>query len=99
MREKRSISRAFRSTLTAAIIAEMHSKLKSRVADLERVLRKLPPQLPDESPAPIIAGWLAGWGIVRGENESLAEATARAMGITSRELRAQLELRAARSRP
>jgi hypothetical protein len=41
----------------------------------------------------MIAGWLADWGIVRGENESLAETTARAMGITSRELRAQLELR------
>jgi len=77
----------------------MHSKLKSRIADLERGVRRLPPEVSDQSPAPMIAGWLAGWGIVRRENESLAETTARAMGITNRELRAQLELRAARSRP
>ncbi len=71
----------------------MQSKLKSRIANLERVVRKLSPGVLEESPAPMIAGWLSGWGIVRGENESLAETTARAMGITSRKLRAILELR------
>ena len=76
----------------------MHSKLKSRVAELERAGRKPTPVVPDESPTPMIAGWLAEWGIVRGENESLAETTARAMGITSRELRALLEFRAAGAR-
>ena len=74
----------------------MHSKLKSRIADLERAVRKLPPELPGDSGASVIAARLARWGIVRAENESLAETTARALGMSTRELRAELELRAAR---
>lgn len=42
-----------------------------------------------------LAGTLARFGIVRGQNESLAETTARAMGLSSRELRAELQQRAA----
>jgi hypothetical protein len=45
----------------------------------------------------MIAGWLSGSGIVRGENESLVETTARAMGIASRDLRPLLEVRAAKA--
>ena len=76
----------------------MHSKLKSRIADLERAVRKRPPELTGDSGASVIAARLAGWGIVRGENESLAETTARALGMSTREFRAELELRAARVR-
>jgi hypothetical protein len=47
------------------------------------------------SPAPQIAQWLDSIGIVREPNESLAEATARAMGLSSQELRAELQQRAA----
>ncbi|MFZ1147628.1 MAG: hypothetical protein ACLP6W_05375 [Bryobacteraceae bacterium] len=35
--------------------------------------------------APVLEGWLAARGVERGENESLAEAVARAMGM-AREL-------------
>ena len=43
----------------------------------------------------VLTGILARFGIVREGNESLAETT-RAMGLTARELRAELQRRAAR---
>jgi hypothetical protein len=42
----------------------------------------------------VLTGILARFGIVRDGNESLAETTARAMGITAQELRAELQQRA-----
>jgi len=42
-----------------------------------------------------IAEWLARFGIAPGPNESLAETTARALGITCRELQTELQRRAA----
>jgi hypothetical protein len=42
----------------------------------------------------LLASRLAAWGIERGANESLAETTARAMGISVRELRAEFWRRA-----
>ena len=42
-----------------------------------------------------LAEWVAAMGFVREPNESLAETTARAMGISSQELRAKLQQRAA----
>jgi len=42
----------------------------------------------------LFASWLAAWGVERGPNESLAETTARAMGISVREFRAELWRRA-----
>ena len=47
-----------------------------------------------ESPALLLASRLAAMGIERGPNESLAETTARAMGISVREFRAELLRRA-----
>jgi hypothetical protein len=71
----------------------MQSKLKSRLALLEKAMRRVaPPAVPCESPALLLASRLAAMGVERGPNESLAETTARAMGITVRELRATLEL-------
>ena len=43
----------------------------------------------------VLKGILARFGIVREGNESLAETTARAMGLSVRELRAELHRRAA----
>jgi hypothetical protein len=43
----------------------------------------------------LIAARLAAMGFVLGPNESLAEMTARAMGISCQELRAELQRRAA----
>jgi hypothetical protein len=69
----------------------MQSKLKSRLALLEKAMRKPPaPTVFSQSPALLLAARLAAMGIERGPNESLAETTARAMGITVRELRAKL---------
>ena len=69
----------------------MQSKLKSRLAILEKAMRRLPaPTVGDESPALLLASRLAAMGFERGPTESLAETTARAMGITVRELRAKL---------
>ncbi len=71
----------------------MQSKLKSRLATLENALRKLPPPaVPGPSPALLLASRLAAMGIERGPTESLADTTARAMGIDARELRAKLSL-------
>src|ERR1039458_4982913 len=76
----------------------MQSKLKSRLAILEKAMRKVAsPAVPCESPALVLASRLAAMGIERGPNESLAETTARAMGISARELRAKLELLAGKA--
>ena len=42
----------------------------------------------------VLTGILARFGIARGPNESLAETTARAMGISSQQLRTELQQRA-----
>jgi hypothetical protein len=73
----------------------MQSKLKSRLAILEKAIRKVaPPAVPCESPALLLASRLAAMGIERGPYESLAETTARAMGISVPELKAELQRRA-----
>jgi hypothetical protein len=63
-----------------------------------RRLQRLEQRLPTPTPAPSgpsaverIGEWLARIGIVRGETESLAETTARALGITVSELRVYLQ--------
>jgi hypothetical protein len=43
----------------------------------------------------VLMGILARFGIPRGPNEGLAETTAREMGLSPRELRAELQRRAA----
>jgi hypothetical protein len=69
----------------------MQSKLKSRLALLEKAMRKLPPPaVLGPSPALLLASRLAAMGIERGPRESLADTTARAMGISVGELRAKL---------
>jgi hypothetical protein len=68
----------------------MQSKLRSRVATLEKAMRKLPPPVLEQSPALLLASRLATMGIERGPSESLAETIARAMGIGVKELRAKL---------
>jgi len=75
----------------------MQSKLKSRVAILEKAIGKLPPPVLDRSPALLLASRLAAMGIERGPSESLADTTARAMGISVGELRAKLWLLAGRT--
>jgi hypothetical protein len=72
----------------------MHARLKSRIARIEKALPK-PARERVEPAAPLIAAWLAARGFLPGPNESLAETWARAMGISSRQLRAELHLRAA----
>ena len=49
---------------------------------------------PRPSMAPVIAAVLDRWGIVRDSNESLLEVFARAIGLTPRELKAELMRRA-----
>jgi hypothetical protein len=74
----------------------MQSRLKSRIAELERAIAKVAaPTAPGQSPALLLASRLAAMGIERGPNESLAETTARALGISPRELRAEFQRRAA----
>lgn len=52
------------------------------------------PAVFDQAPTLLLASRLAAMGFVRGPNESLAETTARAFGITPRELRAEFQRRA-----
>ena len=74
----------------------MQSRLKSRIAELERAIAKVAaPTAPGQSPALLLASGLAAMGIERGPNESLAETTAQALGISPRELRAEFQRRAA----
>jgi hypothetical protein len=69
----------------------MHSRLKSRIDRIEgAIARVLMPTVPGESPVLLLASRLAARGVERGPDESLAETTARAMGIGVRELRARL---------
>jgi hypothetical protein len=46
----------------------------------------------------MISGWLAKNGIARGESESLMATLARALGVTTSELRVYLQRRAAGQR-
>src|ERR1035438_1797048 len=76
--------------------ADMHSRLKFRIDRVEKAIAKvLKPAVVGESPALLLASRLAAMGFERGPNESLAETTARAMGISPRELRAEFQRRAA----
>jgi hypothetical protein len=68
----------------------MHSKVKYRLARIEKALPK-PVPARAESPAPLIAARLAAMGVERLPTESLAETWARALGISCGQLRAQLE--------
>ena len=73
----------------------MHGRLTSRIDRVEKAIaRVIKPTVPSESPALLLASWLAAWGVERGTKESLAETTARAMGISVREFRAELWRRA-----
>jgi hypothetical protein len=69
----------------------MRSRLKERLRKLEEAIK--PVAEPCPSPAAEIAAGIAAWGFVPGPNESLAETFARALGISSRELRAQIMAR------
>ena len=69
----------------------MRATLKRRLDRLERRIPE-PALPPTESALPIIKGWLAAWGVVQEGKESLAETTARAMGISVKELRSRLFL-------
>jgi hypothetical protein len=51
-------------------------------------------EAPRQSVVPLIRERLAAWGIVQNSRESLAETTARAMGIDMRTLRRELLCRA-----
>jgi hypothetical protein len=76
----------------------MQSKLKSRLAVLEKAMRRpAAPAVPGQSPALLLASRLAAMGIERGPTESLAETLARAMGIGVKDLRAKLWMLAGRS--
>ena len=76
----------------------MQSKLKSRLARLEKAVRSSPaPAVSDQSPALLLASRLTAMGVEREPNESLAETVARAMGIGIKDLRAKLWLLAGRS--
>jgi hypothetical protein len=76
----------------------MQSKLKLRLARLEKAVRSSPaPAVPGPSPALLLASRLAAMGIERGPNESLAETVARALGIGIKDLRAKLWVLAGRS--
>ena len=76
----------------------MQSKLKSRLARLEKAMRSSPaPAVSDRSPALLLASRLAAMGIERGPNESLAETVVRAMGIDVKALQTKLWLLADRS--
>ena len=67
--------------------------LSKRLERLETRMRTAPTVF-GQSPALLIASRLAAMGIERGANESLAETTARAMGIGVQELRAEFQRRA-----
>jgi hypothetical protein len=53
-----------------------------------------PPPASIPSVAPLIAAGLEAMGFVKGPNESLAEALARSMGISTSALRAEFQRRA-----
>jgi hypothetical protein len=72
----------------------MHSRLRSRIARIEKAMPK-PPQPPVHSAVPFFEALFNAAGIERGPKESLAKATSRALGIGTSELRALLQRRAA----
>jgi hypothetical protein len=72
----------------------MNTQLKRRLQRLEDGVARQFAAAPCPSPAPQIAAWLDSIGVLREPNESLAETTARAMGISTQELRAELEQKA-----
>lgn len=72
----------------------MNAKLKLRLDRIEVALSRLTPQQPCESPWRYLDCWLAARGVEPGPNESRAEMTARAMGISPRQLRDELLLAA-----
>jgi len=72
-------------------VFERVRKLETRFGSTTEAMRE--PAGP--SAAEVIGARLAALGIVRGPNESLAETTARAMGLSVREFRAELQRRAA----
>jgi hypothetical protein len=59
----------------------MLATIKRRLDRIEKEMPK-PATAQHGSAAPLLAARLASMGIVRGSNESLAETTARAMGIS-----------------
>jgi hypothetical protein len=68
---------------------------------LQKLERRFPPTRairPGPSAAEKISGWLAQNGIARGESESLIATLARALGVTTSELRVYLQRRAAGQR-
>ena len=72
-------------------VSERLERLEARFGTTSEAMRRTAgPSVAEE-----LAKGIAAWGIVRGPNESVAEMTARAMGISVREFRAQLLRRAA----
>jgi hypothetical protein len=74
----------------------MSRNLAKRLERLETRMTPAP-AVQCQSAVPLLASWLAAWGVERGANESLAETTARAMGIDVKDLRAKLWLLAGNS--
>jgi hypothetical protein len=68
----------------------MNARLKNRLDRIERAMWQPTPPEECPSPAQYFDRWLAARGIDPGPNESRAETTARAMGISYQELRAEL---------
>ena len=67
----------------------MRARLKGRLDRMEKALPK-PPRAPCPDIIPQIESWLANVGMVRGANESLAETTMRALGISAQVLQSRL---------
>jgi hypothetical protein len=74
-------------------LAKRLSRLEDRLRPVLDAMRE-PVGNDTFSPVDWFTQKLDEWGIVRGTNESLAEATARALGWTSAQLRADLQRRA-----
>lgn len=74
--------------MKAATIGRLQ-RLEERFAS---ALRGVQPQ--EAAALPMMVELLERWGVVRGANESLAETFARAMGMNTDELRAELRRRA-----
>jgi hypothetical protein len=72
----------------------MNAKLNQRLDRIEGVIRQHASPEECESPGRYFDSWLAARGIDPGPNESRAETTARAMGISAWQLRDELLLAA-----
>lgn len=68
----------------------MNSRLKHRLERIEEATRRRTPPAECQSAVPYFESWLSARGIERGHSESMAETTARVMGISVRELRVEL---------